>query len=86
MDREDKYWAPLGTRPADKKNNSPRIIGGKEFLPPNYRRWSYSQESLENMYKESRFRINGNRLDTYIDKKPPGNAWTDFGGYTTTSE
>ncbi|MCX8016177.1 MAG: site-specific DNA-methyltransferase [Patescibacteria group bacterium] len=84
VDREDSYWGDLGTRPSDKKVNPSRFVDGIEFKPPEYRRWSYSQENLDEMYKNKRLKIENGKLKILIDKKRIGTNWTDIPGYSTT--
>ncbi|MBM4169140.1 MAG: site-specific DNA-methyltransferase [Ignavibacteria bacterium] len=84
VDREKPYWGDLGTRPSDKKDNPSRFIGGIEFKPPAYRRWSYSQENLSGMYKNKRLKIEDGKLKVLIDKRRIGSNWTDIPGYSAT--
>ena len=84
IDREEPYWGDLGTRPSDKKDNPSRIIDGVEFKPPAYRRWSYSQENLNEMYKNKRLKIEDGKLKILIDKRRIGSNWTDIPGYSAT--
>ena len=84
LDREDPYWGGLGTRPTHEEKNPPRVIDGQKFNPPPFRRWAYSQDALEEMYGNGRLRIGNRGLEIYIDKKSPGDDWTDIHGYTTT--
>ncbi len=84
VDREKPYWGDLGTRPSDKKENPSRIVNGIEFKPPEYRRWSYSQENLDEMYRNRRLKIEGDKLKIFIDKTRIGTNWTDIIGYSTT--
>jgi hypothetical protein len=84
IDRDDPYWGDLGTRPSDKRDNPSRFVGGIEFKPPPYRRWSYSQENLDEMYKNKRLKIEGGKLKILIDKKRIGTNWVDIPGYSAT--
>ncbi|HOK10602.1 MAG TPA: DUF559 domain-containing protein, partial [Candidatus Hydrogenedens sp.] len=83
-EREKPYWGDLGTRPSDKKDNPSRFINGIEFKPPKYRRWSYSQENLDEMYKNGRLKIESGKLKILIDKTRIGTNWTDLTGYSPT--
>ena len=82
IERDESQWVELGTRPSNTENNTPRILEGKEFYPPKFRRWSYSQENIEEMYKNKRLRIENNKLKILIDKKRIGSNWTDIPGYS----
>ena len=82
IERDESQWVELGTRPSNTENNPPRILEGKEFYPPKFRRWSYSQENIEEMYKNKRLRIENNKLKILIDKKRIGSNWTDIPGYS----
>ena len=83
--KKDKpQWVDLGTRPSDKENNPPRIIEGKQFYPSKFRRWSYSQENLEGMYKNRRLKVENGKLKILLDKRRIGSNWTDIPGYSTT--
>jgi adenine specific DNA methylase Mod len=84
VEREKPYWGDLGTRPSDKKNNPSRFVNGIEFKPPEYRRWSYSQENLDEMYKNGRLKIEDGKLKILIDKTRIGSNWTDITGYSST--
>ena len=83
VDRDDIYWGDLGTRPADKKDNPSRLVGGIEFRPPDFRRWSYSQDNLDEMYENGRLKIENGKLKILIDKKRVGTNWTDIIGYSS---
>ena len=83
IDREQPVWVDLGTRPADNKDNPPRIVNGKEFYPPKYRRWAYSQENIDGMYSNQRLKIVNGRLKILLDKTKLGSNWTDIPGYST---
>lgn len=85
-DKKDPYWGDLGTRPTNQKSNPPRTIGGKDFYPPEYRRWSYSQEALSQMFDNNRLRVRDGKLQIYIDKESPGDNWTDIPGYTSSPQ
>jgi len=82
--REKPYWGDLGTRPSEKRDNPARLIAGVEFKPPEYRRWSYSQENLDEMYKNGRLKIENGKLKILIDKTRIGTNWTDITGYSPT--
>jgi adenine-specific DNA-methyltransferase len=82
-ERENPYWGELGTRPSDKKDNPARIVAGIEFKPPEYRRWSYSQENLDEMYKNGRLKIENGKLKILIDKTRLGTNWTELLGYSS---
>jgi len=83
--KKDKpQWVDLGTRPSDKENNPPRIIEEKQFYPSKFRRWSYSQENLEGMYKNRRLKVENGKLKILLDKRRIGSNWTDIPGYSTT--
>lgn len=84
VDRDDAYWGDLGTRPSEKKDNPSRFIEGIEFKSPNYRRWSYSQENLVQMYENNKLKIENGKLKVLIDKKRIGSNWTDIPGYSAT--
>ena len=84
INRRDPYWGDLGTRPSEKKDNPPRFTNAIEFKPPEYRRWSYSQENLDKMYKNGRLKIENGKLRVLIDKKRIGSNWTDIPGYSAT--
>jgi adenine specific DNA methylase Mod len=73
----------------EKKGNfytKARIILGKELLPPNGRHWALSQETIVNLEKENKIRLN--------DKDEPQTQesewqrltdnWTDYVGYSST--
>ena len=84
VDRDKPYWGDLGTRPSNRKDNSSRFVAGIEFKPPAYRRWSYSQENLDVMYKNKRLKIEDGKLKVLIDKRRIGSNWTDIPGYSVT--
>jgi len=83
IERDKPQWVDLGTRPSNTKNNPPRILEGKKFYPSEFRRWSYSQENIEEMYKNGRLRIENDRLKILLDKRRIGSNWTDIPGYST---
>jgi len=83
VEREESEWVDLGTRPSDLENNPPRIIEGKEFYPPKYRRWAYSQENLDEMYAKGRLKVENGKIKILLDKKKLGSNWTDIPGYST---
>ncbi len=80
----DPYWGDLGTRPSNKKNNPSLIVTGREFRPPEYRRWSYSSENVNDMYNNNRLKVENDKLKIYIDKRRKGTNWTDIPGYSST--
>ncbi len=82
-EREKPYWGDLGTRPSDKKDNPARLVAGIEFKPPEYRRWSYSQENLDEMFRNGRLKIENGKLKILIDKTRLGTNWTDITGYSS---
>jgi len=57
VEKDEPEWVDLGTRPSEIENNPPRIVDGKEFYPPKYRRWSYSQQSIDEMYSRGRLKL-----------------------------
>jgi len=81
VEREEAEWVELGTRPSDVEINPPRIIEGKEFYPPKYRRWAYSQENLDEMYAKGRLKIENGKIKILLDKRKLGSNWTDIPGY-----
>jgi len=83
IDLDEPKWVDLGTRPSDKEENPPRIIEGNEFYPPKFRRWSYSQENIDEMYKKGRLKIENGKIKILLDKKSMGTNWTDIPGYST---
>jgi hypothetical protein len=83
IERDEPRWVDLGTRPSKAEDNPPRILEGKKFYPPKFRRWSYSQENIEEMYKNGRLKIENDRLKILIDKRRIGSNWTDIPGYST---
>jgi adenine-specific DNA-methyltransferase len=82
VEREEVEWVELGTRPSDVELNPPRIIEGKEFYPPKYRRWAYSQENLDEMYAKGRLKIENGKIKILLDKRKLGSNWTDINGYS----
>jgi DNA modification methylase len=82
IEREQAEWVELGTRPSDVEVNPPRIIEGKEFYPPKYRRWAYSQENLDEMYAKGRLKIENGKIKILLDKRKLGSNWTDIPGYS----
>ena len=84
--RKDPYWGPLGTRPSDKKENPSRTVEKHKFYPPPYRRWSYSQKNLDEMYENERLKVEDGKIMVYIDKRRIGTNWTDIIGYSTSPE
>lgn len=83
IEREKSEWVDLGTRPSDLEINPPRIVEGKEFYPPKYRRWAYSQENIDEMYSKGRLKVENGRIKILLDKKKLGSNWTDIPGYST---
>jgi len=83
VEREEAEWVELGTRPSDVEVNPPRIIEGKEFYPPKYRRWAYSQENLDEMYAKGRLKIENGKIKILLDKRKLGSNWTDIPSYST---
>jgi adenine-specific DNA-methyltransferase len=83
VERDEAEWVELGTRPSDVEINPPRIIEGKEFYPPKYRRWAYSQEQLDEMYAKGRLKIENGKIKILLDKRKLGTNWTDIPGYST---
>ncbi|MCW1311614.1 MAG: site-specific DNA-methyltransferase, partial [Candidatus Parvarchaeota archaeon] len=83
VEREEPIWVDLGTRPSEIENNPPRIVEGREFYPPKYRRWAYSQENIDKMYSKGRLKIERNKIKILLDKTKLGSNWTDMPGYST---
>ncbi|ADY73243.1 DNA methylase N-4/N-6 domain protein [Desulfurobacterium thermolithotrophum DSM 11699] len=83
MDREKPKWVDLGTRPSDVEDNPPRVVEGKEFYPPKYRRWAYSQDNIDEMYAKGRLKIENGKIKILLDKRKLGSNWTDIPGYST---
>ena len=84
IDKEEPKWVDLGTRPSDKENNTARIVEGISYYPPKYRRWSYSQENIDEMYIKGRLKIENGKIKILLDKTRIGTNWTDISGYATT--
>jgi adenine specific DNA methylase Mod len=83
VERDEAEWVELGTRPSDVEINPPRVIEGKEFYPPKYRRWAYSQENLDEMYAKGRLKVENGKIKILLDKRKLGSNWTDIPGYST---
>jgi adenine-specific DNA-methyltransferase len=83
VERDEAEWVELGTRPSDAEINPPRVIEGKEFYPPKYRRWAYSQENLDEMYTKGRLKVENGKIKILLDKRKLGSNWTDIPGYST---
>ncbi|MEO0160149.1 MAG: site-specific DNA-methyltransferase, partial [candidate division WOR-3 bacterium] len=83
IEREKSEWVDLGTRPSNLEINPPRIVEGKEFYPPKYRRWAYSQENIDEMYSKGRLKVENGRIKILLDKRKLGSNWTDIPGYST---
>jgi len=84
IDLDKPRWVDLGTRPSDKEENPPRVVEGKEFYPPKFRRWAYSQENIDEMYEKGRLKIENGEIKILLDKTRLGTNWTDIPGYSTT--
>jgi len=82
VEKDEPEWVDLGTRPSEIENNPPRIVDGKEFYPPKYRRWSYSQQSIDEMYSRGRLKLENGKVKILLDKRRLGSNWTDIPGYS----
>jgi adenine specific DNA methylase Mod len=78
-------WMNLSSRPSPNEINKPLIIENKEFYPPKFQRWALSQDTVLNLLKEGRAKIEDNKIKILIDKAIIGTNWTDIAGYSITT-
>jgi len=85
LNKIEPKWMNLSSRPSPNKENKPLIINGKEFYPPKFQRWALSQETVINLLKEGRAKIENDTIKILIDKTIIGTNWTDIPGYSITT-
>ncbi|MGC9101471.1 MAG: DNA methyltransferase, partial [Caldisericum sp.] len=81
----ESKWMNLSSRPSPNEKNKPIVIEGKKFYPPNFQRWALSQDTVLQLLKEGRAKIENDIIKILIDKSIVGTNWTDIPGYSTTT-
>lgn len=80
-EREPK-WVDLGTRPSSKEKNKSLVLKGIKFFPRKYRRWAYSQKTVQELLIKGRVKIENNKIKILLDKASLRTNWTDIPGYS----
>jgi adenine-specific DNA-methyltransferase len=87
MPRES-YWRAMDS--AGVRSNPTRTVEGKVFSPPKGRHFTFTQQRVDEMYKQVRVRINkkGDRLEYLVNESDTmvlNSNWTDISGYSFTT-
>ena len=59
----------------------PIVLEGKKFFPPEGYSWFVGNDIAQEMYKQGRLKIEGQKLLVLIDKENLTSDWTDIPGY-----
>jgi adenine-specific DNA-methyltransferase len=91
--RKEPKWYELLDFP--RPNKTSRTVLGKEYYPPNNRRWGLSQERISQFESNGKIRINKNKSyidcfgniinekpELFYDTEPVRNDWLDIPGYS----
>jgi len=85
LEKIEQKWMNLSSRPSPNRENKPLLINDKAFYPPKFQRWALSQETVINLLKEGRAKIENDAIKILIDKTIVGTNWTDISGYSITT-
>ena len=82
--QKNGYWRAVDS--AGVRSNPLRIIEGKTFSPPNGRHFTFTQQRIDEMYKQGKIRLNPNsrKPEYWVEPKDfmaLDTNWTDIPGY-----
>ncbi len=84
---KDGYWRACDSAGARTKVSPARELEGKTFYPPKNRHFTFSQDRMNEMYKNGKLRVNPktNKIEYFVDPKKFADLdtnWTDIPGYS----